>query len=465
MAVGDVEDKMTRTSFSIMAGGNQDDNWRGSDLVRIAVAVLATFTIGTSATLAGSGTPNSPPVAIDDAQLQVLKPSIAGADVLPTTRTIPHWWRSIVDQHDGVTYGFNMVGADPYSCSGGACDVTIEVDITPMIVNVDGMTFSGTDVLDALLNSPLFAGNDYGSTPYASIGSITSPVRGAGGPLSQADAGHLLQLQDAIMRAQFKQTGGSNYHLKLHPNVLPSVAINVPNNQGFLAQSGRGSIVAAVDFQWWGDRIHNLVTEGDPTHLALYLTDDVLSYFGNPKDLRFCCFFGWHGANNNRDKLDSNGNPPVQTFAWASWLSPGVYARPNGGLLWHFQDAVAVSHEIAEWANDPFVNNYVEPWSVPGFYLCSPQTTQLETADPVTSAGFAVGTNTFRQAPNPNGTKSADGYYHPQDEAFLPWFMRLSPNLVSEPTQNPSLNVGRYTFMGDLNIFGFDQPASGCPTN
>jgi len=86
----------------------------------------------------------------------------------------------------------------------------------------------------------------------------------------------------------------------------------------------------------------------------------------------------------------------------------------------------------------------------------------LETGDPVDIVGFAMGTNTFRQGPNPNGTQSADGYYHPQDEAFLPWFMRLSPNNISEPTQTPSANIGRYTFMGDLNIFNFKQPPPTC---
>jgi hypothetical protein len=34
---------------------------------------------------------------------------------------------------------------------------------------------------------------------------------------------------------------------------------------------------------------------------------------------------------------------------------------------------------------------------------------------------------------------------------------------VSEPTQSPSANIGRYTLMGDLNPFpGFRQPATGC---
>ena len=58
-----------------------------------------------------------------------------------------------------------------------------------------------------------------------------------------------------------------------------------------------------------------------------------------------------------------------------------------------------------------------------------------------------MGTNIYFQGPNPG----ADGYNHPEDEVFLPWFVRLAPNNISEPTQSPSPNVGRYTLMGDLN--------------
>jgi hypothetical protein len=86
----------------------------------------------------------------------------------------------------------------------------------------------------------------------------------------------------------------------------------------------------------------------------------------------------------------------------------------------------------------------------------------LETGDPVVGIGFAMGTNSAFQGPNPNGTQSADGYYHPEDEALLPWFLRQPPTATgSEPSQSGS--GGRYTFMGDLNPFpGFRAPATGC---
>ncbi len=405
---------------------------------------------------------SAPPQVIDDSQLQALTTTTGGASVLPTTRTIPHWWGSTLDPHNAITYGYNMVGADPNKCSGSGCSVTIEVDITPIIVNIDGLTFSGSDVLAPTLSSPQFALHDYGSTPFATAGASNVP-RGPGGALSQEDAGNLLQLQDATMRAQFNKTGVSNYHLILHPNVLAPVTINVPNNQGVLLQSGRGVVFADVNISWWSAQIQNLETKADPTRLALYLTDNVMLYTGH--SVLNCCVIGYHGtraAGYGAGSTNSNGNAVVQTFAWASWVQPGLFSRPNGGTDWALQDIHALSHEISEWADDPFVNNSVEPWLTPTApqYGCSGV---LETGDPVVGIGFAIGTNAFEQGPNPNGTQSADSYYHPEDEVFLPWFMRLAPNMVSEPTQSASANVGRYTLMGNLNPFaGFRQPATGC---
>jgi len=407
-----------------------------------------------SPTLAGSKAAVLP---IADDQLQALSVEIGGAKALPTSRTVAHWWGSSLDPSDGVTYGYNMVGADPNTCSGTDCDVTVEADITPIIVNYAGWTFDGSSVVDATLASPQFATNDYGSTPYATA-TADSLVRGPGGALSQDDAGVALQLQDATMRAQFNETGGSSYHLRLHANVLPAVTINVPQHQVTLLQSGRGVVFASVNINWWSSQMTNLMTKADPTHLPIYLTSDVLLHFGN--DPLNCCVLGFHGAKTQNTK--NQGSAPIQTFAWASYMSAGIYARPDGGPVWALQDIHGLSHEIAEWADDPFVNNAVEPWVTPTApqYGC---TDVLETGDPVVAIGFAMGTNTYFQGANPNGSQSADGYYHPEDEALLPWFMRTSPNDIAEPTQSPSANIGRYTFMGDLNPApGFRAPATGC---
>ena len=417
--------------------------------------------------LAGIAAAQTQPQVIDDSQLHAFSTAIGGASVLSTTRTIQHWFGSTLDPHNGVTYGYNMVGADPNNCSGDACSATITADIIPLIVVVDGLKFSGVDVLAPTLASPVFALNDYGSTPFATA--APGFTRGPGGLLSQNDAGRQLQLQDATMRAQFNQTGSSPFHLKLNPVTHDPITIVVPSGRATLLQSGRGVVFADVNIQWWSTRIQNLISSLDyidPTHLPIFLTNNTVNFIGT--DPFNCCVIGFHGAGpvpskvkGSNGAVNGNGNQPVQTFAWASWVSPGFFAQPNGGAAWALQDIHPLSHEISEWADDPFINNFVEPYLNPTAGECS---NILETGDPVVAIGFALGTNTFEQGPNRDGTQSADGFYHPEDEVHLPWFMRLAPNTVSEPTQSSSANIGRYTFMGDRNPFpAFHQPAMNCP--
>ena len=103
--------------------------------------------------------PPGPPV-IEVAAMQMLSTTVGGAQVLPTTRTIAHWFGSTLDPNNGITYGYNMVGADPNNCSGSGCDVTVTVDIIPLNVIVGGESFNGSDAVNAVLASPVFALNE-----------------------------------------------------------------------------------------------------------------------------------------------------------------------------------------------------------------------------------------------------------------------------------------------------------------
>jgi hypothetical protein len=127
-----------------------------------ALAAIAAIVTASARVHAGSAaaTAAGEPQLIDDASLKAITVTMGGATVLPTTRTIPHWWGSSLDPNNGVTYGYNMVGADPYACSGSACSVTIEADITPIIVHVAGRTYDGFNVLAATLASPQFETKD-----------------------------------------------------------------------------------------------------------------------------------------------------------------------------------------------------------------------------------------------------------------------------------------------------------------
>jgi hypothetical protein len=77
-------------------------------------------------------------------------------------------------------------------------------------------------------------------------------------------------------------------------------------------------------------------------------------------------------------------------------------------------DVEAVSHEAAEWMNDPAFNNKAPSWGnigqvsgCFGFY---------EVGDPLTGHTASV--------LMPNGKT-----YHPQEMAFISWFYRLFPSL------------------------------------
>ena len=397
-----------------------------------------------------SASASTSPIQIPDSALSATMTTMGGASVLPTTRTVAHWFGTAANPDDGVTYGFNMVGADPSLNES----TTVTADIIPVNVVVGGATYDGSDVVGATLASPVFANNDYSSTvaSTSAAGGFTS-----GGALSNAGT---TQLEDATMRSQFNK-GGTGYHVLLNPVVHPAITINVPSNQGTLLQTGRGVVAADINIVWWSSQIQNLDNSlgyVDPTHLPIYLTNNVMLYEGhNPAN---CCVIGYHGAahptGNGAGSTNTNGNAVVQTFAWASYVTPGFF---NPKTAWALQDIHALSHEIAEWADDPFTNNTVEPWLTPTApqYGC---TAILETGDPVVGIGFAKGTNTFEQGQTPNGTQVADGYYHPEDEVFLPWFMRSNPS-NAEPSQDGS--GGRYTLMGSLNPYpGFRQPATGC---
>ncbi len=113
-------------------------------------------------------------------------------------RTIQHWTGEATNPVNGVTYSYSMVGVDP--ATGG--DATITVDIVPINVTVRGQAFNGSDLVPAVLASPLFQEGDYSSTGAASK---TTGAKGLGGPLSAGNVD--VQLLDATMRSQFNKVG------------------------------------------------------------------------------------------------------------------------------------------------------------------------------------------------------------------------------------------------------------------
>jgi hypothetical protein len=278
-------------------------------------------------------------------------------------------------------------------------------------------------------------------------------------PLALSAGNTGVQLLDATMRSQFNKVGTS-YHLYLKPQVRRAVTIDVPAAYGTtLMQPARGITYGIVDDTWFKPLVEGLIPQLhlNPTRLALFVTNDVLLYTEHIPAPTHCCVFGSHGAvsttiSTEGEDAHGDGRPSLQTFVWAAWLTAGFF---NPVTSWTKQDINGLSHEITEWADDPFDTNLVAPSLSPTApqYGCNPY---LETGDPTANIGFSIGTNTFHQ------NLYSDGKYHPQDEAFLPWFMRTAPNHVSQPAQSDPA-AGRYTFMGDLNpVAFFHQPPPTC---
>ncbi|HEX9362190.1 MAG TPA: hypothetical protein VGA47_00190 [Candidatus Dormibacteraeota bacterium] len=407
-----------------------------------ALATACTLVLSSTAALA-----DQPPQPIDDDAIHPITVSFGGADPLPTSRTVQHWLGETTNPENGITYRYNMVGVDP-STDGSA---TVGVDIIPLDVTVDGVAFNGSDRVAGVIGSPLFQSNiDYSSTRALTHANGTPWFRPA--PLSQfpLSANNTGQLIDATMRSQFNKVG-SGYHLVLDTGVLyDPVTIDVPREHGITVVTPGNVVFADVDVSWFQARVQNLLARLhlDPTHLTILLTKDVLLYVDN--DPLHCCVLGAHGAGHatggENGPVNGMGNQPVQTFVWSSWLSPGLF----GPRMWINKDISVLTHEITEWAADPFNTNTVQRWKADNApqYGCSDL---LEVGDPTFNLGFAVGPF----------DATGEGTFHIQEEAFLPWFMHIAPNTISQRAQITA--DGRYTFMGDLNPFPwFHRPADTC---
>ncbi len=217
------------------------------------------------------------------------------------------------------------------------------------------------------------------------------------------------QFSDAVQRAEFFNVMKPDWHTLIQkPRMLQPVQIEVPFGLSFVFQAGpSGPIFALIDEGFFVSQLNTIIQfeAFRVDELALVLTRNAFLYQnGSPSN---CCVIGFHTA----FETAVHGNRhDVQTFATASWIDAGIFADPGRA------DVNALSHEITEWMNDPFVNNSTPPWQV--VFSNPPQCqSNLETGDPLEffpSNAFPV---------------TIDGFtYHPQTEALLQWFTRQAPS-------------------------------------
>ena len=292
----------------------------------------------------------------------------------------------------GVTFPYVMVGAAPKS------EHTVRVGtrilpivlIFPDIVDNNGnpFVFDPTGILSLTTESPLWDKVNFGVD--------------------------VTQFTDAIQRAEFfQQDRDVDTHTILKdPRVLNALVVFVPGDDGNIyVNTQTGAFLAVLDSEFWAFQLETILQLADFKFdsFAMLLTKN-MSIAPNA-DITQGLVGGFHDA---LIYTDANGNPTAaQTFEWSSWNDLDLFGDT-------FADILPLSHETAEWMNDPFGTNPTPLWQIPGF---PPGTCQgnLEVGDPLAGVPFPVILNGFE--------------YHPQDVALLQWF-----------EQNPTSNAFEHAF-------------------
>jgi hypothetical protein len=388
-----------------------------------ALLLLGSASLAAAGVAAGDGGPAGDAAFVDSAQVQGKADftNEPAGTIAPSATSVPRWSGSF--RSGGATYPFTMVGTDPAGAPTPTAVKTVIVPIDLRFRSGLGGVLRGSDRVPAILASPIFRPTD-----FSVLRNTYVPGYGALG--DQGGPPVVTQYGDAVQKAMFWQTGGSNagYHVTLAaPTVYPAQQVEVPAPQGYdLVGAISKRHYALVDDAWFANRVHNLLVslKIPPDVAALFVTDSAFLYIGSPS---VCCIIGYHGATTS---AAGNGKQQVNTYVYASYSDQGIFVSPK------LADVHALSHEVSEWYADPFVNNAVPSWSAPTapFYGC---VSALETGDPVVGHGF--------DATPVGGTTT----YHPEDEVFYSWFAREQPSRGY---------AGRYTLMQNPWFTGVSQP-------
>jgi hypothetical protein len=401
---------------------------------------LACLALAATALLPSAGAFASGPA--DEASSSSQDSSDHGNASTRKPRTVPHWSSSFIDPTNQVSYPFTMAGSDP---SLGQ-STTVDTRIIPLKFK---FVAGGQDT--SVLSIPPI---HYYPTPLAVsmdgadnvANTIASPVFTPTTFAISGDSG--VQFGDAFARAQFGKVG-TGYHVILgQPRVAETVTIHVPASQGVAVLSPFGVLVGRVDATWFKQQLANVIDEMElkPTVLPIFLTNNVGLYAD--ANYSHCCTLGGHGAGSpaSNAPVSLAGKEKIRTFVFAAYIAPNGFSRAPG-----LSDIHALSHEIAEWIDNPFGINVVQPYRIPTAPpgACS---AALETGDPLAGVWFPL-------VGNPSAASSF--LWHPQDELFLNWFARDGEAHGLAPAD------GRYTFSPTTPAIGgpfadFGHAAQAC---
>jgi hypothetical protein len=326
------------------------------------------------------------------------------------------------------TWQYTMVGRAPFGTdeSEGSAETTgikapivpVSLDLrnfdgSPRFVNGQRLFSDGTQYVNPVLNSPVFSDAFYGSS--------ASPT----------------QFTDAVQRAEFFNKSSASWHTLLRPGVkTPRTMVLIRGTYRF-ALNADGSCCAfiLIDAGTFLNALFPPTVSGMDTttiigaaetsgdirtrDISTFLFPNAFLYTGG--DPKNCCIVGFHTYDLETGDASNGFRERRYVVNYSSWVSSGIFKDQT------FLDIAALSHEMSETFNDPFVNNATPWWLAPNGHCQN----NLETGDVIEglpNAQFPIVLNGFT--------------YHPQNEALLQWFAGVTPSsAISGAYSYPDTNV------------------------
>lgn len=325
---------------------------------------------------------------------------LAGVDSVPSWNS--HYFQAGYNgagdaQNEWFT---NTVGTLPNQPGTTTIDAPI-IPVTIQLVGKDGSIVASSDptkYVQPVVNSPIFQ-----NSTYSSSGTPT-------------------QYTDAVQRAEFYNEANPSWHTMLKPVVEQGLTMTIPYGEWYASTNKTTGALryALVDYDTFSNLLFPATATDTTTvigkaehagmittkDIATFLFPDTYLYFGDPNN---CCVLGFHGPDIEPGDASNGNKLRAYDIAYASWITPGLFGgdTPDDAP----QDVTALSHELSETFNDPFVTmdgiHDVTPWWASSFNCQN----NLEDGDVI--AGL----------PRDNTVIPMNGFnYHVQNEALMSWF-------------------------------------------
>jgi hypothetical protein len=355
--------------------------------------------------------------------------SLLGIDSLPNWSS--YFYEPGVDGTGSpqFTWQYTMVGHSPFATGedGGGNGGTTWIGAPIVAVNLDLRNLDG---------SPRFVG---GKRLFSDATQFVAPVLSSPvfSKTSYSSSEIPTQFTDAVQRAEFNNKADDDWHTLLRSRVETTRTMALIRGTYRFALNLDGSCCAFVliDVNAFVNALFPPTATDTTTvigaaenagdirtrDLSTFLFPNAFLYFFD-KDKKFhCCIIGFHTYDPEPGGADNSFRERRYVVNYSSWVSPGFFSDPT------FGDITALSHEMAETFNDPFVNNATPWWLAPNG-LCQ---NNLETGDVIEglpNAQFPIVLN--------------GATWHPQNEALLQWFAGVTPSsAISHAYSYPDTNV------------------------